>query len=49
MIFFKPNSTLDVDSNSKPTGSLLAKLLNRGELVSLNREEHRQRGKPPEV
>lgn len=49
VIFLKPNSTLDVDSNSKPTGSLSAKLLNRGELVSLDREEHGQREKPPEV
>lgn len=47
--FFWPIVHSDVDSNSKPAGSLSAKMLNRGELVFLEREEHSQTEKPPEV
>lgn len=47
--FFWPIVHSDVDSNSKPAGSLSAKMLNRGELVFLEREEHSQKEKPPEV
>ena len=47
--FFGQTVHLDVDSNSKPAGSLSAKMLNMGELVFLEREEQSQTEKPPEV
>lgn len=47
--FFGQMVHSDVDSNSKPAGSLSAKMLNMGELVFLEREERSQTEKPPEV
>jgi len=47
--FFGQTVHSDVDSNSKPAGSLSAKMLNMGELVFLEREEQSQTEKPPEV
>lgn len=49
ILYFSQIVHSDVDSNSKPAGSLSAKMLKRGELVSLDCEEHRQMEKPPEV
>lgn len=47
--FFGQTVHSDVDSNSKPAGSLSAKMLNMGELVFLEREKQSQTEKPPEV
>lgn len=39
----------DVEPNSKPAGSLSAKVLNGGSLVFLASEEHSHTAKPPEL
>lgn len=49
VIFFKAKQYIRCRSKQQAHWFFVRKLLNRGELVSLDREEYRQREKSPEV